>query len=247
MKPISFDKPSRQIAFAIFSLHVLVVLVLVGDHWIKRRESKVHRIAIKTVLLQSPESKPTPLSSTRPSSSTPRKPQAPSTPTAAVSAPKPPVVAPSKKKKAQTFTRSKSEKDPIAPAENTPPSDLFEEISRSLDSIASSLEAKPKKTSIEIPSFSPNVAPSLRTIPGQPSAAEQIASLLEAALELPEFGAVKVRIEIDRGGSLKELEVLESQSSKNAAFLKKRLPELAFPCLNESASFTFVFRNADDS
>ncbi|HSX12836.1 MAG TPA: hypothetical protein VLE96_00225 [Chlamydiales bacterium] len=71
---------------------------------------------------------------------------------------------------------------------------------------------------------------------------------LQGCLDLPEFGEVKVDLEIDRNGHLVHFEILEEKSKKNAEFLKKRLPELVLPCfngsMNETAIFTITFKNS---
>lgn len=76
---------------------------------------------------------------------------------------------------------------------------------------------------------------------------------LQQALDLPEVGEVKMRLEISKFGKLIRCEVLQSASDENAAFLKNRLPELLFPCLNEfgifepTHEFIVTFRNAQTS
>ncbi len=75
---------------------------------------------------------------------------------------------------------------------------------------------------------------------------------LQNTLDLPERGDVKLKMEIDRFGRLIDCEVLETRSEKNAEFLKNRLPELSFPCLNDfdiletAQTFTITFRNVED-
>jgi len=72
---------------------------------------------------------------------------------------------------------------------------------------------------------------------------EQIAALLQQELELPEFGEVKIKLSINRFGHLETVEILESKSQKNEAFLKKRLGEIQFPQLKETMSLTIAFTN----
>ncbi len=85
-----------------------------------------------------------------------------------------------------------------------------------------------------------------------PSYEEYLVAYLQGALDLPERGDVKLRIEIDRFGRLSECEVLDSRNSKNAEFLKNRLPELTFPCFNDfgitdlTQTFTITFRNVEN-
>lgn len=82
----------------------------------------------------------------------------------------------------------------------------------------------------------------------QPSYGQTLIAYLQGSLDLPEFGEVKVDLEIDRNGHLVRFEILEEKSKKNAEFLKKRLPELVLPCFNdtsnETAVFTITFKNS---
>lgn len=82
----------------------------------------------------------------------------------------------------------------------------------------------------------------------KPSYGQTLIAYLQGCLDLPEFGEVKVHLEISRNGQLVRFEILEEKSKKNSDFLKNRLPELAFPCFNDSshetAVFTITFKNS---
>lgn len=78
---------------------------------------------------------------------------------------------------------------------------------------------------------------------------EELIAYLQNILDLPEYGEVKVRLEIHKEGRLLHFEILEMKNQKNGEFLKKRLPELVFPPFNnlgpndEVVQFTIVFKN----
>jgi len=116
---------------------------------------------------------------------------------------------------------------------------LLKEIEQNFESL-SNVAPLPKKSDIVVPTL----ALQFQEQPQEYSATEQIASMLQNALELPEFGEVKIKLQIGRLGTLDNIEILEARSQKNAEFLKKRLPELGFPCLNEVTTLTIVFSNA---
>jgi hypothetical protein len=84
-----------------------------------------------------------------------------------------------------------------------------------------------------------------------PTYGEFLIAFLENALDLPEYGDVKARIEIDRFGHLVHCQILESKNGQNAIFLQSRLQEIEFPRLDEygisepSHSFTITFRNVE--
>ena len=138
----------------------------------------------------------------------------------------------------------KVEKAAIKPkiAPKNPTSDAaLKQIAKSLDALA----VKPApivKQELAIP----QMQLTLEHLPEEEvvAASEQIACFLQETLQLPDYGEVKAHLVINRFGRLETLEILEAKSAKNEQFLKNRLPELQFPCLNESASLTIVFRNA---
>lgn len=74
---------------------------------------------------------------------------------------------------------------------------------------------------------------------------------LQTKLDLPERGAVKIRLSIDPTGKITSFELLDAQSTKNADWLKKQLPQLQLPCFNEfgiaepTVVFTVTFHNAE--
>ena len=106
--------------------------------------------------------------------------------------------------------------------------------------------------------FAPRLPTSIEIQSGGPSAevrpgyGEIVSSILQSNLDLPEFGQVVARIEINAIGSVSSCEILQAKSRKNGEFLKKRLRELVFPCFNEFGitenhlNFTITFHNAEN-
>ena len=76
---------------------------------------------------------------------------------------------------------------------------------------------------------------------------EQLALFLESALMLPEQGEVEAELCVKPNGELLSYRILSSKSKKNEEFLRKKLPNLFYPCFNEASNInvTVVFRNAD--
>jgi hypothetical protein len=110
---------------------------------------------------------------------------------------------------------------------------------------------KPKSIDLPIPEWKIKTEQPFQEIVQEevsPSYGETLIAYLQGCLDLPEFGEVKVELEIDRNGHLVHFEILEEKSKKNAEFLKKRLPELVLPCFNnssnETAAFTITFKNS---
>lgn len=148
-----------------------------------------------------------------------------------------PTTSPTKTTSPKKTTPKPQQKKPPAPT--APQDHLLAEIEKNLESLTASTPTV-KKAKIAIPTL--NTQPQAQ--PTESFAIEQIAALLQENLELPEFGEVKIKLSINRLGVLETLEILDAKSEKNGEFLKKRLPELPFPCLNEVTTLTIVFSNA---
>jgi hypothetical protein len=146
------------------------------------------------------------------------------------------VHAPAPKKEAVVGKKQAPKKGTDKPVAKSPRVDqkLVKEIEASLAAVSS--PTKTTKQEIAIPTLSFD-------LPEEMSPAETIAVFLREALQLPEFGEVRVELSIDSSGRLEKLEILESKSEKNAEFLRNQLPELLFPCLNRGVNLTIVFSN----
>lgn len=182
---------------------------------------------------------------------TPTQPNRVSTPTKVSSKSAPlPAVKP-------TLTKSESSKPTPKPSASKPApantnnevkkqQSILKQIETNLTAISTATTPSTSKKQIEVPIFSePQLSDiSSEILPEDLTTNEKIILLLQETLQLPEFGEVKVFLSIDRSGRLQSLEVLKAESAKNAEFLKNRLPDLQFPCLNEATSLTVVFSNA---
>jgi hypothetical protein len=103
-----------------------------------------------------------------------------------------------------------------------------------------------KKSELTIPSQVKKSAPQTpKELPEDVNFKEILVAILQNALELPEYGEVKAKIEVNPQGRVVKVEILETKNQKNGEFLKNQLPELSLPCLNETQSFTIVFKNAE--
>jgi hypothetical protein len=129
-------------------------------------------------------------------------------------------------------------------------------LAESLQALSSQTEKSPSRPSLDLPPVLSKMAPERETKiteepDSQPSYEQFLIAYLQSSLELPEYGDVKIEIQIDRFGNPLHCAVLESRSAKNGEFLKKRLPELSFPCFNDfgitdlTLTFTIAFRNVE--
>jgi hypothetical protein len=156
----------------------------------------------------------------------------PPPPVAAIKQPAKSSPTPAKKPSVIAKSASPKKKSP-APSQK-----LLQDIESNLQALTSPVVKERVKTEISIPTLH------IESITFEESnSTERIAAFLQDSLQLPEYGEVKVALSLDRSGKLLHLDILDSKSEKNKQFIKNRLPELQFPCLNESASLTIVFRN----
>jgi hypothetical protein len=213
----------KQIAWGVLSVHVLCILMLTASHFLSYKKPKTS-FTVNTVRLSPPKPQPM-VAVVAPKSVTATKPAAPSKTVAAAP------LAVAKKTKGVA---------PAKPAPKASPS-LLAQIEQSLATLTPVTPSSTPKATLNIPQLQavPEAPPTYELF----SATETIGAFLRESLELPEFGDVRATLWIDANGHLTKMEILESKSAKNADFLKNRLPELLFPCLNKSTSMTVVFRN----
>lgn len=207
-------------------MHALILFVLNVDYWIWKNPVRTKKIHVTTVRYAPP---PAPIKVEK------KAPVA----TAPKPVVKPPVPKPEIKKKPPVSSK------PVINQNKPIESELLKEIERNFDSITEPLPKPVLKPEIELPT--PNLVFhfSIENEDVGPTDAERIALLLQELLQLPEYGEVRAQLKISRLGQLESFDILESKSKKNSDFLKNRLPEVQFPCLNESATLTIVFRNAN--
>lgn len=77
----------------------------------------------------------------------------------------------------------------------------------------------------------------------EPSYQETLAAYLHQALNLPEYGEVKIQLTLNKDGTVAKLSVLKAESSRNKTYLEKNLPLLKFPSLEKEETFVFTFCN----
>lgn len=215
----------KQIALAVCLTHFLLVLALLGHHLFTRQLRPPRPIVVRTLAAQPPQRAIAAAPAPKPAaakSTAPKKTPAPAQKPTAKAKPAPKIVSAAKK---------------------IPPPAVLQEIAESLETL--SVERAPTRTALTVPTKIQAQA-EIASTALDPTYGEILIAYLQNELDLPEYGDVKAKIEIDRFGRLVDCQILEAKSAKNAEFLKNRLPELAFPCLNDSQSFTITFRNVEN-
>lgn len=219
---------ARQIAVSVLLAHLLFLLVATGHHLFHGMKIMPRKIAVRSVsIAQAPTPQIVPVVKSAPVSK------------AVVAAKPAPVVKPVTTKKAiSTSVAKKPPLQKVAPVAALP------------------VEQPKVKTPLSVPVIAP-FQPSVKQLYTEEVVKDQtygefLIGYLQGALELPELGDVKMKLEIDRFGRLIDCEILETRSVKNGEFLKIRLPELSFPCLNDfdiletAHTFTITFRNVEN-
>lgn len=83
------------------------------------------------------------------------------------------------------------------------------------------------------------------------SYSDEVASRLKMALRLPDYGAVKIRLTLDRTGKVVKVETVQSESNKNKAYVESKIPALLFPSFGQRfqgvSQNTFVITLQNDS
>jgi hypothetical protein len=142
------------------------------------------------------------------------------------------------------------------PQKLTSPAKPAKKVQHPLSEVAKSLETFGSDTKKKVPStltVPKKIEPAARKeeIVDDVRYEELLIAFLQESLDLPEFGHVRLKLEIDGFGLLIDCQILEAKSAKNAEFLKNRLPELTFPCLNDfgnlssTQTFNITFRNVE--
>ncbi|MBS0624739.1 MAG: hypothetical protein JSS32_01660 [Verrucomicrobia bacterium] len=225
----------NQVAVSIWGLHFLLLICLLIHHGISRAFRPARPISVRTFI---------PKTTTPPLKAIATIPQGKSTASVKQKA------VPQKstaKKQVKSLATAKPKAGPSSAKNKSK-----EEINTVLEAF-SELEKAPvsKNSSIEIPSPIQIHKPVVQESAINLSYSEFLVAYLQETLDLPEYGEVKIKLSIDRDGRVLDSSVLSSENSKNSEFLKKRLPELSFPCFNDfdidekCLTFTVSFSNAE--
>ncbi len=266
-KYLSFSR-IQQIGIAVCLAHLLAIFAMTAHHFATRRLRPAKPIAVRT--LPAPKAAPSSSAFSAPAAK-------PAAAPAQKTAQKPEKTVPKKPEQAKP-EQTKQEPTKIAAKKTAPKASLkqektipektikeepvqneaLQEIAKSLQSLAAAAaitaapEPRYERPALILPKA---IAPSQTTAEPEsnanPSYEDFLVAFLQSSLDLPERGDVRIRIEIDRFGHLSECEILDLKNSKNGEFLKKRLPELAYPCFNDfgitdlTQTFTITFRNVE--
>ncbi len=233
---------AKQIALVVFALHFLTIFGLMVHHLATYQALPKRPISVRTRPF---------LPSTQITASSPPQ-QTPAKPVASLKPKPPPKQTPKATPKPTVKSKPAVQNKPIpsiVKKTKSDPDPILQEIADNLEAITAKNEIPQTKASLAIPSRVVKKAEVVEESSMDATYNEELIAFLQNALDLPEYGEVRVRLEIDRFGYLRDCSILDSKSRKNAEFLKSRLPELAFPSFNDfsiveiTQTFTITFRN----
>lgn len=79
---------------------------------------------------------------------------------------------------------------------------------------------------------------------------QELISRLKLQLKLPDYGEVKVKLTLERSGHVAKVSVIAAESSKNRAYIEKKLPDMNYPSFGsnfpEHSQYTFVLVLSND-
>jgi len=260
----------QQIAIAVCLVHLLAIFAMTAHHFATRRLRPAKPIAVRTLPPQkaapsfsAPAVKPAPApaqkTAQKPEQTRPKKPEQ-AKPEQIKQ--EPAKIAAKKPAPAKTVPKASLKQEKPIPEktiqEELVQNEALQEIAKSLQSLAAAAaitaapEPRFERPALIMPKA---IAPSQTNVEPEsnvyPSYEDYLVAFLQGSLDLPERGDVRIRIEIDHFGHLSNCEILDMKNSKNGEFLKKRLPELAYPCFNDfgitdlTQTFTITFRNVE--
>lgn len=212
----------KQIATAVCLIHLITLFSLICHHLISSTFKPVRPIVVKTIAL------------------------APLAPKPATTQPKPkqnPLPIASKPKPAPA-----NKTTPTPQPKKTASESTIKNIAKSFDAITQETTANLPRTTLNIPTKLSEKIVEEEIATEDPTYGEYLIAYLERMLNFPEYGDVRVEIEIDASGKLVESRILESKSTKNAQFLKEELTLLSYPiphldAKQSSKKFQITFKN----
>ncbi len=79
----------------------------------------------------------------------------------------------------------------------------------------------------------------------------EVAARLKMALKLPDYGAVKIELTLDRSGKVIKVKTVHSESNKNKVYVESKVPALLFPSFGQrfqgESQKTFLLTLQNDS
>lgn len=131
------------------------------------------------------------------------------------------------------------------PKKPTPPSPTTKKqelLAKAVNNLKQAKE-QPVVKSVKLPETSSYIEEEEEFNTGQLSYRDELIGRLKLLLKLPEYGLVKLRLTIGKGGEVAKIEILSSTSQKNKKHIEKTLPTLYFfpPGKNGDASGKISF------
>lgn len=234
----------RILLFLLISAHIGFIGMLLGA---KQSVQKSPRpIAVRTISLQPSYPKPSSLVQKNLNLKSTKTTVAPKNLNAK------PTKSVGKKKSSSTQQQKKSSSFSQLPSQEFEiPSSILKQLEESIAKIAQKDDKQCKSNTVAATNLPSKVAIDFaQEEKPLPSYTASLITALTQALQLPEYGEVKVKIQVNSMGEITNLLVLQTESTANKLYLEKCLPNIVLPKYNEKnllrneQTFTLTFCNA---
>lgn len=252
----------KLITFSVVSLHGIFLILLICNPSLPSSAKDKKPLIVKTIAQKTKEIRPPSVKKAQ--AAAPSQSKKETSPPTSLAPPKtsPPAQVQSRAKPTEPKPIN-GKKEPaiadkiVAPKQATPKppaprasisDSLLKELETSLEKIEK--PSAPAKAPSKLPAFSLEIdTPSSALFSEDaPLYAERVVSHLQNHLTLPDFGEVKIQLDLREDGSVDKIIVLSSKSKANKLYLEENLPQLRFPPpekiqANGKCRFVFTFAN----
>jgi outer membrane biosynthesis protein TonB len=224
------DPLKKKAGFFALALHLIGFFILLFSS--REKEQKIpSKIVVRTV--QAPSQIQTKSQVKKPPAKVVAAPVKTPAPSPSVKKEQKPKPVPKKAQETKQANKIPVVKKPIPASKPSKPTKSSKELEQSLKKIEETI-AKIATKGDTIPiKHTPSIAPKIEIEDGALSEEEEYISSLvyfmQAELELPDMGEVKIELTLRRDGGVEKVRVLEAESERNRKRLAEHLPLLQFP------------------
>lgn len=231
----SLNPAMRKKTLFIVGIHLVFVLILVLQPSFAKRSLEKKPLVIKTVMsppVKSVAAKPV----AKAAAPSPVKKTAPPVKTSTESKESKPVKKETSLPKKEPAIADKVVSQKKATAPPIPRAQISDALFKELEESIAKIEEKGLK--------SVKTAPLVLQVDGEASSfTEQLVFCLQEHLILPDYGEVKIQLDLREDGSVDRIVVLSAESKANKRYLEQHLPQLRFP--KGGGHFVLTFANKE--
>jgi len=155
--------------------------------------------------------------------------------------------APIKKKKPTARKKPKAKKQPaLVKKKKEPkvPDQLRQDLQNSIAKLTKKRDKDSSKNTLQVPKWTPQLKVEQVGTSDVAVFTSALIACLQNALDLPERGAVKVKLTLKKEGKFVKMHLISSESALNSKFLEREIPVVSYPSfsgqLKQEKEHTFV-------